>query len=383
MTKIVIIGSSAAGVAAADAARKQDADASIQIFSMDKFLPYYRLRIGEVIMDTANQDVLTLHPASWYEDRKIELNLEHEVQSIDVEGKTIGLADGTTVSYDKLVLAQGSYSFVPPIQGADLPGVKTLWTMGEALDIESALGPDKSCVIIGGGLLGLETAYQTALKGVATTVIETAPRLLARQLDEKGSEVFSKQVAKMGVQTIVGANVTGIVKGTDKPLVVELSDGRKAPADLIIISTGVRPNVKILEGTGIEIKRFVVVNDKMETNIPDVYAAGDVVEQDGMWFGQWAISMGQGKAAGTNAAGGEATYKLVPPPYTINTMETKIAAGGTVSIEGEDGYNADVTTDEESLHYRKVCYQNGKVCGFVLIGETKEFMQLSKQMKEN
>ncbi|MGI6546730.1 MAG: NAD(P)/FAD-dependent oxidoreductase [Fastidiosipilaceae bacterium] len=383
MTRIVIIGSSAAGISAAEAARKQDPNAEIRVFSQDTFLPYYRLRIGEVITDPAKRDSLTLHPASWYEDRRIELNLNQTVTGVDVKNKTIALADESAVEYDKLILAQGSHSFVPPIPGADLDGVMTLWSMTDALTIESKLTKGKSCVIIGGGLLGLETAYQAALKGVDTTVVDTSPRLLARQLDDIGSEIFRKQVEKQGVNAVIGGKISAIIKNDSdgKALAVELEDGTLLPANLVIISTGVRPNVAILDGTGIEIGHHVVCTNKMETNVKDVYAAGDVMEQGGAWFGQWSISMGQGKVAGTNAAGGDAVYELTPPPYTINTMDTKVAAGGKVSGD-EEGYHEDVTRSDGELHYRKVCYLDGKVCGFVLIGNTKEYVKLAKEMKE-
>ena len=137
-----------------------------------------------------------------------------------------------------------------------------------------------------------------------------------------------------------------------------------------------------MEGTGIATNRFVITNDRMETNIPDVYAAGDVMEQDGGWSGQWSISMAQGKTAGTNAARGSAEYKLTPPPYTMNTMGTKVAAGGQVTDNGEPGYRESVSVDEERLHYRKVCYLGETVCGFILIGDTKEFVTLSRRMNE-
>lgn len=385
MSKIVIIGSSIAGISAAEAAKKQDPTASVKVYSKDRFYPYYRLRVGEILASRDMSEKLYLHPEKWYEDNGIELNLDKEVNGIDPEKKTISLVSGETVSYDKLILAQGSHSFVPPIKGADLEGVLTLWTMSDALKIEDAIEHGENCVVIGGGLLGLETAYHIAKKGISTTIVETADRLLARQLDEDGSRIFTEQVKRQHVTPIVKGNITEIkADESGKHCVsVDLADGTSLPADVVIISTGVRPNVNILDGTGIEIGRFVKCTDKMETSLPDIYAAGDVMEQDGSWFGQWSISKAQGTVAGTNAAGGDASYTLLPPPYILNTMGTKVAAGGRLKADGDPDYSEDVELDEANLLYHKVSVSDGGVVGFALIGDTKDYMKLSKKMKED
>lgn len=382
MSQIVIIGSSIAGVSAAEAAKKQDPGASVAIYSRDTHLPYYRLRIGEVLASRDQSEKLALHPAAWYTDRGIELNLGQTVTAVQPNQKTIRLADGSAVAYDKLILAQGSYSFVPPIPGHDLEGVKTLWTMDDALDIEASASQSRSCVIIGGGLLGLETAYQIAKQGIRTTVIETAPRLLARQLDEGASAIFSKQVVSQNVTPIVGGNVAAIKADASgkKCAAVALADGTDLPADIVIISTGVRPNLAILDGTDIETGRFIVCNDRMETSLPDVYAAGDVMEQDGKWFGQWAISKAQGTTAGINAAGGDSTYQIETPPYILNTMDTKVAAGGLLSSEAVTDYNETVSQDETARLYHKISRSGETVIGFALVGDTRDFIRLTKEM---
>lgn len=383
MRQIVIIGSSIAGVSAAEAARKQDPGAAVAIYSRDTHLPYYRLRIGEVLASRDQAEKLTLHPAAWYADRGIELHLGRTVTAVLPDQKIIRLADGAAVAYDKLILAQGSHSFVPPIPGHDLAGVKTLWTMDDALDIEAAAAGSQACAVIGGGLLGLETAYQVAKQGIRTTVIETAPRLLARQLDEGASAIFAKQVVSQKVTPIVAANVAAIQADASgsKCAAVALTDGTAIPADLVIISTGVRPNLAILDGTGIQIGRFVICNDRMETSLPDVYAAGDVMEQDGKWFGQWSISKAQGTTAGINAAGGDSTYTIETPPYILNTMDTKVAAGGLLSGETVADYSETVEQDESARQYHKVSRSGDTVIGFALVGDTKDFMRLTKAMQ--
>ena len=262
MKKIVIIGSSIAGVSAAEAAKKADPSAAVSIYSKDT-LPYYRLRIGEA-GQSGRPGGLTLHPESWYEAKGIRLHLGKEVSAIDVDAKILTLNDQTTVPYDRLILAQGSHSFVPPIPGADLDGVKTLWTMADALAIESALQPGRSCVIIGAGLLGLETAYQVAGRGLDTTVLNNSSRLLSRQLDETGSALFKKQVGKPSARWSTPKRPPFKPVRPDKGCLGPAGRRSGLPADIVIISAGCTPAA--LWRHGHRRNRFVIT-DRMETNI--------------------------------------------------------------------------------------------------------------------
>lgn len=383
-SKIVIIGSSIAGVSAAEGARKQDPDAEIIILSTDTYMPYYRLRICEILNDPDLAKKLYLHPDSWYHDRRIEIRLNQTVIAIDSVRRLLLLANGQSETYTRLVIASGSQNFVPAIQGVNRPGVHALWTMTDALTVAAELGQSQNVLVIGGGLLGLEAAYFARKAGRSVTIIERNNRLLANQLDEAGSAVFLSRVEALGVDVKTSAEVVTIEGQTaafdSRVQRAIMSDGRVIVCDLVLLCIGVRARIGFLDGSGISVQRRVSANAKMETTMEGVYTAGDAAEPDGYWFGLWSVSKAQGLVAGTNAAGGDLTFDKVVPPYVINTMETKIVVQGDKGVMSEAHYDLDALLDEENCTYRKLIYRDGIFSGFILIGDTSDFVKLQKSI---
>ncbi len=381
---IIIIGSSIAGVTAAEAARRQDPAADIRILTQDHFLPYYRLRICEVLDNPAISGQLALHPQKWYDEQRISLETDATVIAIEPAAKAIRLADGRAIAYRSLVIATGSQSFVPPINGIGRPGVKTLWSMQNALDISASLQKASRVIVIGGGLLGLEAAYHAKRHGLPTTVIEKAPRLLANQLDDDGSAVLADRVRQLDVEVVTSADIVEILGTTREPgspvSGVKLADGRIFPADLVLASIGVRANIGLLDNSGITVQRRIMVDDHMRTSAPDIFAAGDVAELDGYWFGLWSVSRAQGLVAGANAAGGEAVFDKTIPPYIIRTMDTRVAVQGDKGLLSEPQYELDILLDKESGNYRKLIYRDGIFSGFMLVGDSADYARLQKQL---
>jgi len=380
--KILIIGSSIAGVTAAESARKQDPDALITILSRDSHLPYYRLRICEVLDDPAIADQLALHPPEWYADRRIDLLLGKEVRRVDRPRSMVVCTDSQEIPYTSLIIATGSASFVPPIPGVGRPGVHTLWTMSDALEVEQSLRRARQVLVIGGGLLGLEAAYHVRKKGLMTFVAEKMPRLLANQLDEEGSSFFLTRVQNLDVKVVTSADIIAI-EGTgpepDAPAAAAvLADGSRLDADLILVCIGVRAQVSLAQEAGLKISRRIVTDESMRTSDESIFAAGDAAEPLDYWFGLWSVSKAQGLVAGTNAAGGNARFDRTVPPYLLNTMETKVAVLGDKGQLAEPSYELDVLLDEDSGNYRKLIYREGIFRGFILIGDIKEYVRLQK-----
>jgi NAD(P)H-nitrite reductase large subunit len=381
---IIIIGGSIAGVSAAEAARRQDPDADILILSRDAFPPYYRLRICEILDNPAIAEQLELHPRSWYDDRRIRLETGVEVCSVLPESRQIRLSDERTLVWRSLVIASGSQSFQPPLPGIGRSGVHTLWTMQDALRIADELQDARQVVVIGGGLLGLETAYHVRRRGLPTLVVEKMPRLLINQLDEAGSAVLTKRALEFGVVVATAADITelsGDLADPAGPVTgIRLADGREYPADLVLISIGVRSNIGFLDGSGIIAQRRIVTDARLQTNLPGIYAAGDAAEPNNYWFGLWSVSRAEGLVAGTNAAGGQMDFAGLVPPYLLNTMNTRVAVQGDQGLPAQPEYELDVVLDLDSSNYRKLVYRDGIFRGFTLVGDNFDFVQLQKQL---
>lgn len=374
---IIIIGGSIAGVSAAEAARRQDPDVDILILSSDTFAPYYRLRICEVFCDPESAAKLELHPRAWYDERKIRLETGIEVLEVMSESKQVRLSDGRLLSFSSLVIATGSLSFKPPVTGIDRPNVFTLWTMQDALNIAAALAKAKQVIVIGGGLLGLETAFQTRRFGLPVRIIEKMQRLLVNQLDGDGSSVLTKRVQALGIEVVTDADITEINDSG-----VRLADGREFAADLVLVSIGVRSNVDFLKGSGLVIPRRIATDARLQTNLLGIYAAGDVAEPDNYWFGLWTVARAEGLAAGTNATGGQSDFVGVVPPYVLNTMNTKVAVQGDQGKPDQPEYTFEITLDSAANNYRKLVYKDSKLCGYMLVGDNADFVSLQKQLIE-
>lgn len=379
---IYIIGSGPAGVNAAQAARKENEDAKVTVLSNDTHLPYFRLRLFDVIEDPSSKEKLILHPMSWYQDQGIDLQLNTTVKAIHPEDHEIELDDGTKLAYDRLIIATGSKSFVPPIKGSEHKDVHTLWTMDEAITIGEKLDGKDKAVVIGGGLLGLEAGHAMVKKGLDVTIIEVLPRLMTRQLDDQAAALFKKHMENKGVHIITAATTEEIVADeTGQLKEVRLASGETFPADIVFISAGVRAVLDPVQDSGIQIDRCIVVNDRMETNIKDVYAAGDNVLFDNRWYGLWQIAIAQGRIAGANAAGSNVSYTMPVPPYVMNMMGTRISSSGVIDNQHDvPAYHEEIKMDDDACTYEKLVFSGDRLIGFVLLGDTKRQNELQKRM---
>ncbi|NMA17806.1 MAG: NAD(P)/FAD-dependent oxidoreductase [Clostridiaceae bacterium] len=378
---ILIIGGSAAGLAAAEAARKQDADVPITILSEEPYLPYHRPRLSQVIIDPDSKKNITLRKEEWFKERNIDINLGVSVRRVDSKAQTVELEDGSVLPYGKLILATGSRSFMPPMKGNDLKGVFTIWTLDDALEVSDWLENAKKGVVIGGGLLGLEAAYAMNKRGLETTVLERSDRLLKRQLDEKSSAMFLSQTERLGVRVLTDASTEEIIADENgKVARIRLEDGREVECDVVVVSTGVRARVEVMENEPISIDRRFVVNNRLETDIPNVYAAGDCAVMEGVWFGLWPVSVKEGKAAGTNAAGGDEICVIPTPPYLVNTMETRVASAGIIESEDES-IISQIQVDDAQLNYDRRNFKGDALVGYVLLGDTTPFSMLARELQ--
>ncbi len=318
--KYVIVGANSAGVSATIAARKIDAEAEITLISDEKHLPYSRCGLPYVLSgEIPNFKDLILFPPSYYKMMGVDLRMEITAESIDPNEKSVRIENATgkqeTIGYDSLLLATGATQFIPPIKGINKRGVLTLCRIEEGEDIMKAMRKTKTAFVVGAGYIGLELAHALSKKNIRTTIIERQSQILPMMLDREMSDIVQKRIEKRGVKVIVGKAVDEII-GDDRATGIGVA-GEEFEADLILMATGVRPNVELARKVGIELglTGAIRVNPRMETSIPNIYAAGDCVESSNMITGQPTLSQlgttaeRQGKAAGINLTGG---YSIFP-----------------------------------------------------------------------
>jgi len=368
MTTYLIIGNGVAGNAAAENIRKHDPEGKILVFSLESRPFYYVPALPEYLAGEKAADQITLHQQSWYDQRRIELYLDTRVTQIDAAQKFVETAQGRRFPYDKLLLATGGNSFVPPIKGADSAGVFTLRTLADADRIKAAAAGAQTVVLIGGGLLGLEAGNGLRKLGLKVIVVEFFPRLLPRQMDTAGAAILARQLEDMGFIFYLGAKTQEIAPGPDG-LTINLESGEKLKGGLVLISAGVRPDLSLAQALGLEIDKGVKVDDTMKTSRDDIYAAGDLIEHRGRFYGIWPAAMEQGKVAGAAMAGTTAKYAGTLPSNVLKVAGIDLMAAGDIDADGK--LTAIVHQDEANKTYRKLVLQDNLMVGAILLGDIR------------
>lgn len=308
MKRYFILGGGVAALSAAKAIRKTDPAGLIVMLTEENALPYSRIMLTKQLLKDVSAADLALQSAAWYDapGRDIIPLTGRKVAAIDPEKKTVTLEDGLVFPYDKLIYALGARCFIPPFAGSDSKKVVAIRTAEDAARVREMAKTAKSAAVIGGGVLGLEAAWALHQAGIAVSVVEFAPRLMPRQLDEKESARVAQAIEASGTALYLSASASKY-DGS----VLTLADGCEIPADMVIVSAGVRANVEIAAAAGIHVERKIMVDEHMQTSVPDVYAAGDCAEYE-VSYALWAEAKEMGQVAGMNAAGGNAVYRVVP-----------------------------------------------------------------------
>lgn len=377
--RYIIIGNGVAGTTAAFNIRKLDSSGEIIILT-DEGVPFYsRIRLIEYPAGEVDEKGLVIYKDDWYEKNNIKLLLNTPVADIDKNKKQVITSNGKTPDYDRLLLATGGISFVPPIPGSGKKGVFTLRTLKDAIKIKNYASETKKALLIGGGVLGLEAGNSLRKTGHEVSVVEFFSRLLPRQMDSEGAEVLKAQMENMGFTFYLGAKSKEIT-GNDRVTGLILEGGRKIDCDLIIISAGVRPDAVLGRRLGIKINKGLLVNDRMETEIKDVYAAGDLIEHRGVFYGIWPAAEKQGEIAGINMAGGNAIYEGTTPSNVLKIVGINLAAAGDIDAEGE--YDSIIEKDKNQYIYRKLVIKDSVLSGCILYGDISGYRKILKAIDE-
>jgi nitrite reductase (NADH) large subunit len=373
--KYTIIGAGAAGVSAAkEILKNRKEDDQISIFTDEDYGFYYRPRLIECLSGEVEVDEIIIHDQNWFADNDIDLHLKEKIIDIDPKNKKISSEKGS-YNYDKLLLANGSHPFVPPFSGVELNNIFTLRTAKDLKTINKRAEKAEKAVVVGGGLLGLEIAYNFAKAGLDTTVLEVAPYLLPMQLDKRGGDLLQEKLEANNVKVITDASTKGF-EGKDKVEKVILED-QKIAADIVLVSTGIRSNISLVEDYPIISNRGIIVNEKMETSVKDVYAAGDIAEFKERVYGIWPPSLKQGQTAGANMSGQTKKFEGFVPSHKLKVAGINVVSIGELNKENQ--YEEEVLEDNQC--YVKVIKDGSTKIGAVIVGDYTEQNSLLSEIK--
>lgn len=360
----LIVGAGIAGVTAAKEIRKHDKEGSILLLGNEKVRPYFRIQLTALLGDDA-PEIPYLDKEGWEEKLALDVKAGAEVVSVDFDAMTVTLAGGEKIQGEKILLANGSHSSVPPFKNNELKGIFTLRNWDDLMTIQSYIKgfeDTKHIAVIGGGLLGLEAANSLKKSGHVVAIINRSEYLLSKQLDRELGMMLNEEMKDLGFMVFTEKSTKAFI-GEDEVRGIEFDDGTAADFDMVLISAGVRPNTELFKDTGLEVNKGVIVDSHLMTNKANVWAAGDVAEVEGRVMGIWPASRAMGKVAGANMAGGDGTYEN-PKAHTKLDLDTiQIFSAGKIG-EGDVYFY-----DDGDIHHRLYA-TDGRVTGAVLYGDT-------------
>lgn len=363
--KFLIVGGGIAALSAAAAIRKRNRTGSISMLTEEAFKPYYRPALSDFLSTEIPDDKFYVYDDVWYEENQVEVRTSCRVSALDTAGKQVVLENGETVVYDKLILATGARSNIPPFPGADKKGVFALRDLADAQLLKEGIQTSKKAVVIGGGVLGLEAVEEMISQGLEVAVVEFSPRIMPRQLDESSSLRLQDLMQDKGVKLYLGLGTEEIL-GDDRVTGVKLNNGQVLDADLVLLSTGVKPNVELAREAGLQVDRGIVVDVSMRTGASNVFAAGDAAQVGDRLIGLWPVSLEMGRVAGANAAGDWLEYKEPILSTMLAAFDREIFSVGEVNLPVEECRITEVWDPVEKF-YKKSFVKDGVLAGVIII----------------
>jgi nitrite reductase (NADH) large subunit len=387
--RLVIVGNGMATCRLLDelVARGATARYDITVYGEEPTSTYNRILLGRVLAGEAPDEIVTKN-AAWFEQHGIRLVTGLAVRRLDTTRKLVETADGATQRYDTVVLATGSQPLVPAIQGATVAGgelrrgVFVYRTIADCLAMREHARPGSSAIVLGGGLLGLEAAKVLNDAGLHVTVVHASETLMNAQLDPMAGEMLARQVEALGIFVKVGRTIESVHGGgpdndvglTDDAVAsVTLDDGRRLPADMLVLACGVRPRVDVARAAGLPLNKGIIVNDLLASEVPGVYAIGECAEHRGRLYGIVAPAWEQASVLASVLTGegpqGRRRYEGSKLYVRLKVAGVDVATMGTMDPELETDDVLEVVEQKRNA-YRKLVTRDGKLVGAVLVGNT-------------
>jgi phenylglyoxylate dehydrogenase epsilon subunit len=375
-SKYLILGSSHAALEAAAAIRMHRTDCTLTLLTRDARLPYSPTVLPYIVSGRSQPDKVVLRHESYFRDNDVALVRGATVVAVEPDESRVRLQSGEIWQYDRLLIATGASPALPEIPGLNDVRYHVLRSMDDAVGLQHAIGKAKSAIVLGAGLIGMHAAENMAKAGLAVTVVELQSHVLPGYFSERASALIAKVFAGHGVRVLTGHSATKVEKRGDG-CIVTIDDAEQIAADLLLICTGVKPNISFLDGSGVETDFGILVDDRMRTSAPNVWAAGDVAQARGFWGGKVVngilpSAVEQGRIAGFDMADdqGAAPYHGAVPHNTYSFFgQHAISVGLGVQPQKGDGIEIEETIDDQEGVYRRIAFKDGQLFGISTIND--------------
>lgn len=370
MAQYIIIGNGVAAASCIEGIRSLDKDSRITVVSEENYPVYCRPLISYYLEGKTDLERMKYRNDDYYDQMGCDVLYGKKAVKIDTENKSILLDDGTILPYTSACIAAGSSPFVPPFSGLDTVEKKyAFMTIDDTLALESAITKDSRVLIVGAGLIGLKCAEGLKDRVAEITVCDLANRVLSSILDDECASIMQKHLEANGIQFMLGDSVTAFDKNT-----ASMQSGKTVDFDVLVLAVGVRPNTSLVSDAGGKVDRGILINNRMETSIPDIYAAGDCTEGNDISCDKHRIlailpnANMQGRCAGINMAGGDAVFDKAIPMNSIGFFGLHAMTAGSYYSEDEGG---ELYEEKSDGKLKRLFTRDGYLTGFILIGDTQ------------
>jgi NAD(P)H-nitrite reductase large subunit len=370
----IIIGASAAGLAAVEAIRRVDKDCPITVVSKEPMPLYSRVGLTHFISREVGYDGMRMRDDGYFDRMKVRGVMGVAAISVDPTACRVKLSNGENLAYDNLLVASGSHAVIPPIPGTNLQGIYPCITNNDAKQIDAAIPSAKEAVVIGAGLIGIQVVDAFARRGLKTTVIERMPHVMPAMVDAVSAAMVEEELRTAGVTVRCGVRATELLGKNGQITGVRVESGEVLPCQLLVMAAGVAPNIDFLDGTGVTIHRGVLVDAYQRTSLDGIYAAGDVAETVDMFSGErvvnaiWPEALNQGRIAGLNMAGVATAYEGSMAMNVTSVLQTSVASIGAWNPPSGERYQIREIRDDRKRVYRKLVFQGEALMGAMLVG---------------
>ena len=381
MKRLVVVGNGMAGFACLGQILQRPHNFEITVFGDETRANYDRKILPSVLAGAKSPDEIALNDLNWYQDNGILTRLGVRVVRLDRDRRLVIDEDGGATEYDLLILATGARPFLPDIAGLEQENVHTLRTLDDTTALLERLRPGLKTAVIGGGVLGLETACGLRVRGCEVTVVQAADWLMERQLDLAASCCLQRHIESLGIRVLLRTRTEALL-GDGSVQGLRFATGKELPAEAAVIATGIRPEVELARQAGLDVRRGVVVNDYMETSAPDIFAVGGCTEHRGQTFGLGDALLEQGRVLAAAITGNRSVAFTGASPVTkLAIPGINVLSAGSID-ETEPGVEVVVHEDPSRQVYKKLFLRDNHLAGVILAGDTTDELYYLDWLRE-